>query len=125
MLPDPSGIQDDMNKKKYKVVLATALFYSTEGKFFRDISSTIKSLFYMKISNYDKKIPILQELVPFFNPTFHRLVKVIKKFDIELQEIRPGNVGFVNRNGKEQFVILDSSKIAALIIAREGGQKYY
>jgi len=41
--------------------------------------------------------------------TFNELASAIAEFNIVPTEIRPGNVGFVKRDGKDQFVILDAS----------------
>jgi hypothetical protein len=43
------------------------------------------------------------------NRTFNDLAGAIAEFGIDPSEIRPGNVGFVHRDGEEQFVLLDAS----------------
>ena len=41
--------------------------------------------------------------------TFNDLASAIAEFNIAPTEIRPGNVGFVKRDGRDQFVLLDAS----------------
>jgi len=43
------------------------------------------------------------------NRTFNELAGAIAEFGIDPSEIRPGNVGFVHRDGEDQFVLLDAS----------------